>query len=184
MSEQYPTHAGQEPVEAIPGSYESEKLRTHPTLTFEQEQIIFAALRAHDDDEIGEYTVKQLLEETELRAMIGQLAEGNQTLWNHVLDRSGTVRELLLRCYDAYAWDEAVRFRGLPFPLEDKIAVSRVGLLDAIDTFDPTRGVRFTTRAHYAIFPALQKEMCTRYKISMTDWIRLRVARQIAGAFF
>jgi RNA polymerase sigma factor for flagellar operon FliA len=183
MSEQYPQPTEQEPNAPIIDSSTLERWRTHPLLTREQEQIIFGALRAHEEAS-EEYTIQDLRAETELGASIAQAPPAERVLWHHVLDSSSSVHELLIRCYDSFVWGMAHRFRGLPYELEDRVAAARVGLIDAINTFDATRDVRFVTHAHYAVLSSMQKEMCYRYKISLTDWRRLTVIRKVSAVFY
>lgn len=49
--------------------------------------------------------------------------------------------------YDVLAQRLARKFRGRGTDLEDLVQVARFGLLNAIDRFDPDRGVRFSTFA-------------------------------------
>jgi RNA polymerase sigma-B factor len=49
----------------------------------------------------------------------------------------------------------AARFRGRSEPMEDVVQVGTIGLINAIDRFDPTRGVQFPT---YAL-PTIQGEI-------------------------
>jgi RNA polymerase primary sigma factor len=51
----------------------------------------------------------------------------------------------------------AKRFRGLGVPFEDLIQEGNIGLLRAVEKFDPTRGVRFSTYATPWIYQAVTR---------------------------
>jgi len=52
----------------------------------------------------------------------------------------------------------AARFRrSAPFVFEDLVAEGHLGLIHAVDTFDPTRGVVFSTHAEFSIRAAMQR---------------------------
>lgn len=56
-------------------------------------------------------------------------------------------RAEIVERYDVLAQRLARKFRGRGTELEDLVQVARFGLLNAIDRFDPDRGVRFSTFA-------------------------------------
>lgn len=56
-------------------------------------------------------------------------------------------REALVLTYQNLAIYLARKFVGRGEPLEDIIQVAQIGLLKAIDRYDPTRGIEFTTYA-------------------------------------
>lgn len=60
-------------------------------------------------------------------------------------------RAALVERYDSLAQRLARKFRGRGTPLDDLIQVARYGLLNAIDRFEPDRGVRFSTFADRTI---------------------------------
>jgi RNA polymerase sigma-B factor len=57
------------------------------------------------------------------------------------------VREQLALSYGGLARFVALKFTGRGEPLEDLIQVAQVGLLQALDRYDPDRGVEFSTFA-------------------------------------
>jgi RNA polymerase sigma-B factor len=62
-------------------------------------------------------------------------------------DRSPALRELLLRRYQGLAYSLANRYAKRPEDAEELGQVALLGLLRAIDRFDPHRGVQFSTFA-------------------------------------
>jgi RNA polymerase sigma-B factor len=62
-------------------------------------------------------------------------------------DRDERVREALVHRFLPLAYDIARRYHRLGEPLDDLIQVACVGLVKAIDRFDPDRGVAFSTYA-------------------------------------
>jgi RNA polymerase sigma-B factor len=65
-------------------------------------------------------------------------------------------RARLVEIYDALAHRLAARFRGRGVSPDDLVQVARFGLLNAIDRFDPDRGVKFTTFAGRTIIGELK----------------------------
>jgi RNA polymerase sigma-B factor len=63
------------------------------------------------------------------------------------LGQDGTAREELVAKFQPLAQYFARRFAGRGEPLEDLAQVANIGLLSAIDRFDPTREVPFATYA-------------------------------------
>jgi RNA polymerase primary sigma factor len=70
-------------------------------------------------------------------------------------------RALMVATNQGLVWSVALRYRGLGLELEDLVQEGNVGLLRAIDRFDPGRGVRFATYAVWwvrqAIVEALER---------------------------
>jgi RNA polymerase sigma-B factor len=65
-------------------------------------------------------------------------------------------RRRIVEIYDPLAQRLASRFRGRGVPMDDLIQVARYGLINAIDRFDPDRGVKFTTFAGRTIIGELK----------------------------
>jgi RNA polymerase sigma-B factor len=65
-------------------------------------------------------------------------------------------RRRIVEIYDPLAQRLASRFRGRSVDQDDLIQVARFGLLNAIDRFDPERGVKFTTYAGRTIIGELK----------------------------
>jgi RNA polymerase sigma-B factor len=71
-------------------------------------------------------------------------------------------REELVARFQSLAEYFARRFAGRGEPLEDLVQVADVGLLGAIDRFDPSRDVRFTTYAAATIVGELKRYLRDR----------------------
>ncbi len=78
---------------------------------------------------------RRLLEKAEVRALFEHLRK----------TKDPAAREALVRAYENLAVYLARKFAGRGEPLEDIIQVAQIGLLKAIDRYDPTRGIEFTT---------------------------------------
>ncbi len=68
-------------------------------------------------------------------------------------------RAELVERYDGLARRLAYRFRGRGESSDDLAQVARLGLLNAIDRFDPERGVRFATYATRTILGELKRHL-------------------------
>jgi RNA polymerase sigma-B factor len=73
--------------------------------------------------------------------------------------RDPVVRERLLESYAGLARALAERFVHRGHPRDDLTQVAFVGLLKAIDGFDPTRGLRFSTYATPTILGELKRHL-------------------------
>jgi RNA polymerase sigma-32 factor len=67
----------------------------------------------------------------------------------YVETRDAAARELLIRAHLRYVLAIAVKYRRYQVPLSELIAEGNVGLLHALDKFDPERGHRFLTYGAY-----------------------------------
>ncbi len=96
-------------------------------------------------------------------------------------------RAALAERYDQLAQQLARRFRGRGTPIEDLVQVARFGLLNAIDRFDPDRGVRFSTFAGRTIIGELKHHFrdnawSIRVPRSLQNlWLRTSVATEELG---
>ena len=77
-------------------------------------------------------------------------------LWaRFVKDRDPAIREELVRRYLPFAKNLALRYRGASESFDDLLQVASLGLVNAIDRFDPDRGAPFTAFASPTILGEL-----------------------------
>jgi len=77
-------------------------------------------------------------------------------------NRTAELRELAFRRYLALAHSLAARYRGSGEPREDLEQVACIGLLNAIDRFDPARGAAFSSFAVPTILGELRRHFRDR----------------------
>lgn len=91
-----------------------------------------------------------VLTHKETLLLVREIAEGNEK-----------ARDYLIRCNLRFAFSIAVKYMKSQVPLPDLIQQANLGLLDAVDRYNPNRGTKFTT---YAVF-----------------WIRNSICQYISG---
>ena len=87
-------------------------------------------------------------------------------------DRDVRAREALVREYLPLARKLASRWRNTPEPFEDLMQVATIGLLGAIDRFDPDRGVAFSSFAVPTILGELKRHFrdhCWKVHVTRSD---------------
>jgi RNA polymerase sigma-B factor len=93
-------------------------------------------------------------------------AEGlasERALWaQFVKDRDPAIREELVRRYLPFAKNLALRYRGASESFDDLLQVASLGLVNAIDRFDPGRGAPFTAFASPTILGELKRHFRDR----------------------
>jgi RNA polymerase sigma-B factor len=93
-------------------------------------------------------------------------AEGlasERMLWaRFVKDRDPAIREELVRRYLPFAKNLALRYRGASESFDDLLQVASLGLVNAIDRFDPDRGAPFTAFASPTILGELKRHFRDR----------------------
>ena len=83
--------------------------------------------------------------------------------------RSEAARDELVRLHQNLVRYIAMKFAGRGEPLEDIIQVGMIGLIKAIERFDPKHGVKFTTFAVPTVFGEIRRyfrDHCTSMKFS------------------
>jgi RNA polymerase sigma-B factor len=84
-------------------------------------------------------------------------------LWaRFVKDRDPAIREELVRRYLPFAKNLALRYRGASESFDDLLQVASLGLVNAIDRFDPERGAPFTAFASPTILGELKRHFRDR----------------------
>jgi RNA polymerase sigma-B factor len=86
-----------------------------------------------------------------------------EELWERfVRDRDPAIREELVRRHIEFAKRLALRYRGASEPFDDLVQVANLGLLNAVDRFDPDRGTPFTAFASPTILGELKRHFRDR----------------------
>jgi RNA polymerase sigma-B factor len=91
-----------------------------------------------------------------------QLADEQKLLDRYYRDRDQTVREELVQRFMPLARRLAARYRGDREPLDDLVQVASLGLVKALDRFDPRRGVAFSSYAVPTILGELKRHFRDR----------------------
>ncbi len=93
----------------------------------------------------------------------GEQLIGDRELWDRFArDREPAVREELVRRNMAFAKRLALRYRGASESFDDLLQVANLGLLGAVDRFDPERGIPFTAFASPTILGELKRHFRDR----------------------
>jgi len=84
-------------------------------------------------------------------------------LWRQFAhDRDPAIREELVRRNMPFAKRLALRYRGASESFDDLLQVANLGLLNAVDRFDPKRGIPFTAFASPTILGELKRHFRDR----------------------
>jgi RNA polymerase sigma-B factor len=88
---------------------------------------------------------------------------GEAELWRRFArDREPALREELVRRNMPFAKRLALRYRGASESFDDLLQVANLGLLNAVDRFDPDRGIPFTAFASPTILGELKRHFRDR----------------------
>lgn len=88
---------------------------------------------------------------------------GEEELWRRFeRGRDPEIREELVRRYLPFARRVATRYRGASESFDDLLQVANLGLLNAIDRFEPERGIPFTAFASPTILGELKRHFRDR----------------------
>lgn len=93
----------------------------------------------------------------------GEQLAGERELWERFArDHEPAVREELVRRNMAFAKRLALRYRGASESFDDLLQVANLGLINAVDRFDPERGIPFTAFASPTILGELKRHFRDR----------------------
>ena len=96
-------------------------------------------------------------------ASVGEQIAAEDELWRRFsATRDPAVREELARRYLSFAKGLAMRYRGASESADDLIQVASLGLINAIDRFDPERGTPFAAFAAPTILGELKRHFRDR----------------------
>jgi RNA polymerase sigma-B factor len=96
-------------------------------------------------------------------ASVGEQIAAEGELWRRFsATRDPAVREELARRYLSFAKGLAMRYRGASESADDLIQVASLGLINAIDRFDPERGTPFAAFAAPTILGELKRHFRDR----------------------
>jgi RNA polymerase sigma-B factor len=86
-----------------------------------------------------------------------------QELWARFAEtQDPVIREELVRRYLPFAKNLALRYRGASESFDDLLQVASLGLVNAVDRFDPSRGTPFTAFASPTILGELKRHFRDR----------------------
>jgi RNA polymerase sigma-B factor len=91
-----------------------------------------------------------------------QLADEAELWRRFARDRDPAIREELVRRNMAFAKRLALRYRGASESFDDLLQVANLGLLNAVDRFEPERGIPFTAFASPTILGELKRHFRDR----------------------
>ena len=107
-----------------------------------------------------------------------QLAHERELLERYYRQRDQTVREELVQRFMPLARRLAARYRGDREPLDDLVQVASLGLVKALDRFDPSRGVAFSSYAVPTILGELKRHFRDRgWSVRVPRDLQERIAR-------
>jgi RNA polymerase sigma-B factor len=93
----------------------------------------------------------------------GEQLASDAELWRRFArDREPAIREVLVRRYMPFAKRLALRYRGASESFDDLLQVANLGLVNAVDRFDPERGIPFTAFASPTILGELKRHFRDR----------------------
>lgn len=106
------------------------------------------------------------------------LASDDELLRRYHDTRDPAVREELVRRYMQFARSMALRYRGGSEPTEDLLQVASLGLVNAIDRFDPSREIPFLAFAAPTVLGELRRHFRDRvWNLRLPRGLQERVGR-------
>jgi RNA polymerase primary sigma factor len=92
-----------------------------------------------------EDSLRRYLEDIRKTGMMDK--EEERTLFELCRQGSRAARDRLVRGHMRFVVKVAMHFRNMPMPISDLISEGAIGLIKAIETYDPSRGVKFISYA-------------------------------------
>lgn len=86
--------------------------------------------------------------------------------------KTASDRETLVRQYLCWAFGMAARMKGPRLDFDEAISVANLGLMQALDRYDPSQGYRFTTYAAFWVRRQLIEAIVGTYPVHVSDHIR------------
>jgi RNA polymerase sigma-B factor len=106
------------------------------------------------------------------------LASDEDLLARYQRLREPEIRDELVRRYMPFARSMALRYRGGSEPTEDLIQVASLGLVNAIDRFDPSRGIPFVAFAAPTVLGELRRHFRDRvWNLRLPRGLQERVSK-------
>jgi RNA polymerase sigma-B factor len=106
------------------------------------------------------------------------LADDAELLRRFHATRDPAIREELVNRYMQFARSMALRYRGGSEPTEDLIQVASLGLVNAIDRFDPERGIPFLAFAAPTVLGELRRHFRDRvWNLRLPRGLQERVSK-------
>jgi RNA polymerase sigma-B factor len=106
------------------------------------------------------------------------LARDDELLRRYHDTRDPAIREELVRRYMQFARSMALRYRGGSEPTEDLLQVASLGLVNAIDRFDPSREIPFLAFAAPTVLGELRRHFRDRvWNLRLPRGLQERVGR-------
>ena len=100
-------------------------------------------------------------------------SEPDRTMEEYLRRRDPASRERLILAHQWLVRALAARFAGSGEPLEDLVQVGNVGLIRALDRFDPCHGTRFTTFATPTILGEIKRHFRDRTRLlKVPRWLQ------------
>ncbi len=108
-------------------------------------------------------------------------AESESELFRLYRKGSRAARERLIVCNMRFVVKVALEYRACPMPMSDLISEGSLGLMHAVETFDPGRGVKFISYAVWWIRSHITKALNEKgylIRLPANQYFRLRKALQ------
>jgi RNA polymerase sigma-B factor len=107
-----------------------------------------------------------------------RVAEAMRDLWNRARAGDRAARDRLIERHMPLARSLAVQYRHAREPLDDLVQVANLGLVKAVDRFDPDRGIAFTSYAVPTILGELKRHFRDRtWTIHLSRSVQESIAR-------